>query len=100
MLLRVMPGESGENEIGVEFTDSRPGAEEVPPQVLLRTTSTHMDMGTQQIETTSVDGLRYTARGSFFPMIGPWELEIIIRRAGFNDVRKTFELDIQDPSVP
>ena len=38
--------------------------------------------------------------GSFFPMVGPWELEIIIRRSGFNDVRQRFELNIQDTSLP
>ncbi len=94
MMLRVMPGESGDNEIGIEFTDTRPGAAEIPPEVLLRLIATTMDMGTHQVEATSVDGVRYTARGSYFPMVGPWELEIIIRRPGFNDVRKTFALDI------
>ena len=57
----------------VEFTDTRPGANIVAPEVLLRLTATVMDMGTQQVETTSVDGLRYTARGSYFPMQGPRE---------------------------
>jgi copper transport protein len=98
ILLRVVPGESGENEIGVEFTDSRPGATTVEPEVLLRLTMTAMDMGTQQIQANSVDGLRYTARGSYFPMTGPWELEVIIRRPGFNDVRQAFELEIQNTS--
>jgi copper transport protein len=96
MLVRVMPAEGGDNEIGVEFTDNRPGATEVPPEVLLRLSAIEMDMGTQQIEAASEDGLRYTARGSFFSMAGPWELEVIIRRPGFNDVRQTFEVDIQD----
>jgi hypothetical protein len=98
ILLRVMPGESGENEIGVEFTDSRPGATTVEPEVLLRLTMTAMDMGTQQVQANSVDGLRYTAHGSYFPMTGPWELEVIIRRPGFNDVRQAFELEIQNTS--
>jgi copper transport protein len=98
MLLRVVPGESGENEIGVEFTDTRPGATAVAPEVLLRLTMLAMDMGTQQVQTTSVDGLRYTARGSYFPMIGPWELEVIVRRPGYNDIRHIFKLEIQIPS--
>ena len=55
-----------------------------------------MDMGTQQVRATSADGLRYSARGSYFPMTGPWELEVIIRRTGFNDVRRIFELEIRD----
>ena len=31
MLLRVVPGKGGENEIGVEFTDTRPGARGAVP---------------------------------------------------------------------
>jgi copper transport protein len=96
MLLRVMPGASGENEIGVEFNDPRPGANAVTPEVLLRLTAMDMDMGTQQVQTTSSDGLRYTARGSFFSMAGAWELEVIIRRPGYDDIRHAFELEIQD----
>ena len=95
-----LPGESGENEIGVEFNDTRPGANAVAPEVLLRMASMSMDMGTQQVQATSVDGLRYTARGSFFSMAGAWELEVIIRRSGFNDVRQTFELKIPNKSSP
>jgi copper transport protein len=98
LLIRVVPGEGGENEIGVEFTDPRPGANAVTPEVLLRLTALDMNMGTQQVQTTSVDGLRYAARGSYFPMAGPWELEIIIRRPGYNDIRHVFELEIQGPS--
>jgi copper transport protein len=96
MLVRVAPGEGGENEIGVEFNDPRPGANAVTPEVLLRLSSLSMEMGTQQVQTTSSDGLRYTARGSFFSMAGPWELEIIIRRPGYDDIRHAFELEIQD----
>jgi copper transport protein len=98
MMVRVVPGEGGENEIGVEFTDPRPGSNAVTPEVLLRLTAMDMDMGTQQVQTTSVDGLRYTARGSYFPMTGPWEVEVIIRRPGYNDVRHAFELEIQNTS--
>jgi hypothetical protein len=98
ILLRVVPGQEGENEIGVEFTDNRPGATAVAPEVLLRLTATAMDMGTQQVQTTSVDDLRYAARGSYFPMTGPWELEVIIRRPGYDDIRETFELEIQNTS--
>jgi copper transport protein len=96
ILVRVAPGEAGDNEIGVEFSDTRPGAAMVAPEVLLRLTALSMDMGTQQVEATSADGLRYSARGSYFPMTGPWELEVIIRRTGFNDVRRIFQLEIQD----
>jgi hypothetical protein len=52
-----------DNEIGVEFSDTRPGAAMVAPGVLLRLTALSMDVGTRQVEATSADGLRY----SYFP---------------------------------
>jgi copper transport protein len=100
LLLRVAPAKAGDNEIGIEFSDRRPGAEGIAPEVLVRLTERTMNMGTQQVEATSIDGRRYSARGTYFPMAGPWELEIIIRRPGFNDVRQAFEVEIQDPSSP
>jgi copper transport protein len=100
LLVRVMPAEEGENEIGVEFTDTRAGVMSGAPEVLLRLTMTEMDLGTQEIRTISADGLRYTARGSYFTMTGPWEMEVIIRRPGYNDIRHTFLLDIQKKPSP
>lgn len=100
ILLLVVPGKEGENEIGVEFTDTRTGTMGGAPEVLLYLTNTQMDMGTQQIRTTTADGLRYTARGSYFTMTGKWELEVIIRRSGYNDVRQIFEVDIQKKATP
>jgi hypothetical protein len=49
-----------DNEIGVEFSDTRPGAAMVAPGVLLRLTALSMDVGTRQVEATSADGLRYS----------------------------------------
>jgi hypothetical protein len=90
----------GDNEFGVEFTDARPGAVRVPPTVLLRFTMTSMNMGTQQVEATSPDGRRYMARGSYVSMSGPWRVEVILRRAGFDDVRQVFDLDVHDRAPP
>jgi copper transport protein len=100
ILLRVAPGQVGDNDFGVEFNDSRPGASNVPSEVLLRFTMTGMDMGTQQVEAVSVDGIRYTARGSYVTMSGPWSLEVIIRRPGFDDVRHVFNLKLQRAPAP
>jgi hypothetical protein len=100
LLVRVAPGEGGEYEIGIEFVDARPGAAAATPELLVRLTMTGMEMGTQQIQAASADGLRYTVRGSFMTMQGPWRMEIILRRPGFDDIRQTFNLNIQDSSAP
>jgi uncharacterized membrane protein len=92
LMLRIAPAKIGDNEFRVELNDRRPHAEHVPAEVLLRFTSKIIDMGTQQVETTSADGINFTARGSFFSMNGEWEVEVILRRAGFDDVHQSFIL--------
>ena len=51
-------------------------------------------MGVLQTDTQTTDKQRYTSRGSFTSMGGRWNVEVVLRRAGFDDVRHTFSLDI------
>jgi hypothetical protein len=53
-----------------------------------------MEMGELQTEATPAGNERYTARGSFTSMGGRWNVEVVLRRAGFDDVRHTFQVDI------
>jgi hypothetical protein len=94
IVLRVAPAQIGENEFGVDIVDQRPSAANVPATVLLRFKMTGHDMGVTQVETTTVDGRRYTTRGSYLAMGGLWQAEVILRRSGFNDVRQVFELPV------
>jgi len=38
-------------------------------------------------------------RGSYLSVAGPWQVEVIVRRAGFDDVRHTFELRVPLPAA-
>ena len=76
------------------MTDKRPGAQQAPAKVLLRFDMQGMAMGKLQTETQTTDRERYTARGSFTSMGGCWNVEVVLRRAGFDDVSHTFQLDI------
>jgi copper transport protein len=95
IVFRAAPAHSGDNEFAVDVTDRRPGTDSVPAEVLLRFTMLSMDMGTLQIATRTVDGLRYTAHGSFLSMAGNWQVEVIIRRSGFNDVVSLFPVVVR-----
>jgi copper transport protein len=94
LVLRVAPAVVGDNEFAVDVSDRRPGAQGAPSKVLLRFDMIGMEMGQLQTEAKSTDQQRYTARGSFASMGGRWHVEVVLRRAGFDDVRHTFELDI------
>jgi hypothetical protein len=34
----------------------------------------------------------YALRGDFLKMLGPWDVTVTVRRAGFEDVKYTFNL--------
>jgi copper transport protein len=100
LTLRVAPAQIGNNEWAVDVTDPRPGALTAPAKVLLRFDMQGMQMGKLQTNTQTANNERYTARGSFTSMGGRWHVEVVLRRAGFDDVRHTFVMDIvRSPTV-
>ncbi|MDQ2995866.1 MAG: CopD family protein [Chloroflexota bacterium] len=94
LVLRIGPAQIGDNEFAVDVTDPRPGAQGAPTKVLLRFDMVGMNMGKVQTETHATSMERYSARGSFAPMGGRWHVEVVLRRAGFDDVDHTFQVDI------
>lgn len=94
LMLRIAPAQIGDNEFAVDATDPRPDAQAAPTKVLLRFTMIGHAMGIVQTEAQSTDTQHYSVRGSFASMGGRWQIEVILRRAGFEDVRHTFEVDI------
>jgi copper transport protein len=100
MVLRVAPAQAGYNEFGIDITDRRPGTTNTAASVLLRFTAVggdmgaSHDMGVTQVEATTTDGRRYIARGSYLSMQGTWQIEVILRQSGLDDVRHTFNLTV------
>jgi copper transport protein len=94
LILRIAPAQIGDNEFAVDVADRRPGAAAAPTRVLLRFDMLGMAMGKLETAAQPSGAERYTARGSFTSMGGRWQIEVLLRRAGFDDVRHTFEVDI------
>ena len=99
LVLHVAPAQPGDNEFAVDVIDPRPGAQSTPGQVLLRFQMMDMDMGILQAEAKTTDAQRYATRGSFLSMGGHWQIEVILRRSGFDDVRHVFDLEILRPTT-
>jgi copper transport protein len=94
LTLRIAPAQIGDNEFAVDVADARPGASEAPADVLLRFDMLGMDMGKLETAAQPAGAERYITRGSFTSMGGRWQIEVLLRRAGFDDVRHTFNVDI------
>jgi copper transport protein len=95
--LRIAPTQVGDNEFAVDVSDPRPGSASTPATVVLRLEILNMNMGITEIDTTTADGLRYTARGTYFPMGGQWQVEVIVRRSGFDDFDHRFTVSVSSP---
>ena len=93
-VLRVAPAKVGDDEFGVDVVDNRPGADSSQPQVLLRFSLVGRNIGVTQVETTSTDGKRFTARGTYLTLGGDWQTEVTLRRPGFDDVVYRFTVPI------
>ena len=98
MVVRIAPGTAGDNELAVDVSDQRPGIDATKNIVLLRLRmmDSVTNMGVTQVETVTQDHVRYSARGSYLSMMGHWQLEIIVRQPGVNDVRCTCLVMIPD----
>ncbi len=94
LTLRVAPAQIGDNEMAVDVVDRRPGAQAAASKVLLRFNMLGHPMAPLQTEARSSTTQRYTTRGSFLSMGGRWNIEVVLRRAGFDDVKHTFQVDI------
>jgi copper transport protein len=94
LTLRIAPAQIGDNEFAVDVADARPGAATAPTRVLLRFDMLGMEMGKLETTAQPAGAERYITRGSFTSMGGRWHIEVVLRRAGFDDVRHTFEVDI------
>jgi copper transport protein len=94
LTLRIAPAQIGDNEFAVDIVDRRPGAPAAPARVLLSFDMLGMEMGDLQTEARPAGRERYIARGSFASMGGRWQIEVVVQRAGFDDVRHVFEVDI------
>jgi hypothetical protein len=97
----VNPGRVGTNTFAVDLRDStgRPLKLRAGDSVFLRCTMTDMVMGIQKVPLTPVasEPGRYRAVASVISMGGHWQLTLLVRRLGFDDISATFDLTIAAP---
>lgn len=96
--LRVQPGVSGPNRFEIRLTDRRGAPVADAEKIALRFTMPAMEMGeTELIALPRGDG-QYIAQGGTLVMDGAWRIEALVRRAGQDDVRAGFDLEVRPPT--
>jgi copper transport protein len=95
--LAISPMIVGENIFELEVKDAAGKPVENASNVYMRFTHTVMDMGLQELELKALSGRpgRYSGVGTYFSMTGDWEIQLLIRRAGADDVTTLLKLPVK-----
>jgi copper transport protein len=91
----IAPAKEGYNEIAVDVIDQRHGAEQTEPEVIIRLSNLDQDSGELQIATEYGAEGRFMVQGNYFSSAGLWEMTVILRRPGFDNVVFVTSFDIR-----
>ncbi|EFH86568.1 copper resistance protein CopC [Ktedonobacter racemifer DSM 44963] len=92
--LAVTPGTIGSNAFELSMTDANGKPVTKTNAVLLRFTMLDMEMGVQELVLQPVAGKPglYSSTDSILSMGGDWQIAILVRRPGMDDVRTSFKI--------
>ena len=95
--LVINPGKIGENSVEVALTDTKGSPIEGADAVIVRFTMLDMAMGVQEERLQPVPNQPgyYTTVGSDLSMAGRWQVTLVIRRTGFDDIQISFSSPFQ-----
>jgi copper transport protein len=97
IVLRIAPGEAGLNTFDVAlFVDGRPLPD--AQRVTLRFEHLQHDMGLIEQRLDPQGDGRYRALSGALSMSGPWSIQILVRRAGVEDVQAQVAYTARDPA--
>jgi copper transport protein len=88
--LWVAPAQVGVNDFAVDVIGGYDPSN--MPRVLLRLATNAARLGVTEVEANRISDTRYLARGSYLTVAGTWEIDVIVRRSGHDDVRRVFPL--------
>ncbi len=99
--LGIAPAVVGANDFDIKVRDASGQPVSNATVVRLLTSMREMDMGTQELAATNQGNGHYTLHADVASMVGTWNLQVLVRRAGVDDVRTTFEFfALAQPAAP
>ncbi len=91
--LSLEPARVGQNTFDAYVTDSSGQAVPDAREVLLRFTYLGQSMGTAKAETMSLGDGHYRVDGGYLSLVGPWQVEVVVRREGAFDAFAAFRVE-------
>jgi putative copper export protein/mono/diheme cytochrome c family protein len=98
--LGIAPGLAGTNDFDVKIqnADGQPIADALLVRLLGK--MREMDMGVEQVAAANQGGGHYTLHGDLMSMVGTWDLQVLVRRRGVDDVLTQFSLPALGQRLP
>jgi copper transport protein len=97
-VLRIAPAEAGVNTFDVALSEGGQPLTDAQ-RVTLRMSHMQMDMGTTDQRLEPVGDGHYGAQSGALSMAGDWDLKVIVRLAGRDDVQAETQLTATDPGA-
>jgi len=91
----ISPARQGENRITVEFHGFETGALPAPRSVDISFTHVASGVGPFRVALDDLGGGRYEASGQVFPLVGNWEVTVMVRVSEYEQERTTVELGVR-----
>ncbi|MBX3005721.1 MAG: copper resistance protein CopC/CopD [Anaerolineales bacterium] len=92
----IAPAQVGVNQFTVDVNDARRNPQQLPSEVLLRFSQPGSSLGIIEAQAAAGDAPgRYAVTGNYLSLPGSWQVEVILRRGGANDVSTRFILPLK-----
>ncbi|MCA9924553.1 MAG: copper resistance protein CopC [Anaerolineales bacterium] len=95
--LTANPNTPGQNVFTVFAASSRRPAPAEILRVILRFTYLEQDLGRVTVDAEEVEPGRFLLTGNYLSLVGPWQVEVAVRRAGMEDSVATFDWVVAPP---
>lgn len=92
----VEPGRAGRNRMDFYLQDND-GDERPVERFIVRLTYLDQRLGTTEDDATEVHPTHFVLEGSQLALPGRWRMDLVVRREGLDDVRVTFDLEVEPP---
>ncbi len=98
--LGIAPGLVGTNDFDIKVRDLNGAPVTNATVVRLLATMRDMGMGTQEVPATNQGNGHYTLHADMLSMVGNWDLGVLVRRGGVDDVRASFSMIALGQRIP
>lgn len=95
--LTANPNTPGQNVFTIFAASSRRPAPAEVLRVILRFTYQEQDLGRVTVNAEEIEPGRYMVTGNYLSLVGPWRVDVAVRRAGMEDAVASFDWVVAPP---